>query len=83
MTVRDTLLIASELISKLGCDATNTLEAIVDQQMEAGDMEDVIFWREIAKAVRTLQRPTQQGAAQHGGYALTENNQSSAVQRKS
>jgi hypothetical protein len=83
MTVRDTLLIASELISKLGCNATNTLETIVDQQMESGDMEDVIFWREIAKAVRTLQQPTHQGAAQRDGYALTENNQSSAIQRKS
>jgi hypothetical protein len=83
MTVRDTLLIASELISKLGCNVTNTLEAIVDQQIESGDMDDVIFWREVAKAVRTLQRPTHQRATQRGGYALTENNHSSAVQRKS
>jgi hypothetical protein len=57
MLVRDKLHIASNVIAKLGCNATATMEEIVDQHMDAGDMEDAAFWREIAEAVRVLQRP--------------------------
>ena len=56
MLVRDKLFIASNLIAKFGSNTTATMEAIVDEHMDAGDMEDAAFWREIAEAVRVLQR---------------------------
>lgn len=54
MLVRDKVVIATKLFANLGSNAPAKLEAMVDEHMDAGDMEGAAFWREIAEAVRIV-----------------------------
>jgi len=56
MLVRDKILIASKLVANLGDQALPKMEAMVDEHLEADDMEGAAFWREIADAVRMVKQ---------------------------